>query len=113
MSVKKPIDWSKYNNSKRNGAPLGGNCPERSKEIDRRLVILVKKFDGDPMSLGQIAKACGVSKAAIQQIEMKAMKRLRFYAKELLSELDHSFDGSRYVSDGYREEYPVHTNIGS
>jgi len=89
MSIKKPIDWSKYNNSCRNGAPKGGSpSPARSKRIDKSLAKLVSGFDGTVMSLAEIARECGTSKAAIQQIEMKAMKRLRFRAREILKELE-------------------------
>lgn len=87
-SAKNSVDWSDYNNSKCNGAPIGGNHPGRSKELDRRLSELVSRMEyAVPMSLGDIAKECGVSKAAIQQVEMKAFKNIRKLTRNIAKEL--------------------------
>ena len=64
----------------------GRRSAERSTQIDQRLSDLQSTWDGRPMSMQEIADQVGVSKACIQQIEMKAIKTMRDRLQPVIKE---------------------------
>ena len=59
--------------------------PERTKEIDKRLNEMVKNAHR-PHTLTEIAKFCGMSKQAVYQIELRAIKKARKKLIEIYEE---------------------------
>ena len=52
---------------------------------DREKLIIIKRFglsDQNKQTLEQVGKICGVTKERIRQVEMMAMRKLRFYVKK-------------------------------
>lgn len=67
-------------------SPNAKYTAKRSAEIDAKLSEMVDQ-DMGPLSCDAIAQYCGMSKQNVYQIEKKALKRVRYKLRHILSEL--------------------------
>lgn len=57
-------------------------CMEILSDREKRIIRLRYGFDGDPLTLEETGKTCGVTRERIRQIEIRALRKMRYVAIE-------------------------------